>query len=388
MAAFHRGVAAVRDPEIGSSQAIAEIAAANLDEAERFRGRTVSGRRFEALRAYGREFVATRADTLDARFREGRIRDGHGDLRAEHVCIEESGEISIFDCVEFSARLRGSDVASEMAFLAMELDFLDAPELSETLLATYAAIANDPGTVAVERYHRWYRACVRGKVESYKSDRAEVPLLERRIAEERARRFFALASRYAEPPIPPTLVLVAGQIASGKSTLARLLADRTGFAICSSDRTRKALAGLAPTDRASGAERARLYSAELTERTYAALLDAAERELATGRGMILDATFAERRWRERAHAVAARLRRPFRYVECRADEATTLARLAERSQRADEASDATAEIYRERRDSFEASSEMPAESTLRLDTSAGPLGPLDEVEERLLGDHP
>ncbi len=384
MVPFHRGVAAVRDPEIGSPEAIAEIATANLDEVEGFRGRTVSDRRFDALRTYGRKFVTTRADTLDARFREGRIRDGHGDLRAEHVCIEESGEISIFDCVEFSARLRGSDVASEMAFLAMELDFLDAPDLAETLLRTYADRAADPGVAAVERYHRWYRACVRGKVESYKFD-AEVPPLERRIAEERARRFFALASRYAGPAVPPAIVVVAGQIASGKSTLARLLADRTGFALHSSDRTRKALAGFAPTDRATGVAHERLYSVELTERTYEALFAAAERELAAGRGAVLDATFAERRWRERALAVAARLRRPFRYVECRADEATTLARLAERSQRSDEPSDATAEIYRERRGSFEPSHEMPAANALRLDTSAGPLGPLDAVEERLLG---
>ena len=385
MVSFHRGVAAVRDPEIGSPEAIAEIATANLDEVERFRGRTVSDRRLDALRTYGRELVTARADTLDARFLEGRIRDGHGDLRAEHVCMEESGEISIFDCVEFSARLRGSDVASEMAFLAMELDFLDAPDLAETLLQTYADHAGDPGMAAVERYHRWYRACVRGKVESYTSDGADVPPLEQRIAEERARRFFALASRYAGPVVPPALVVVAGQIASGKSTLARSLADRTAFALRSSDRTRKGLAGLAPTARATGAAHERLYSAELTERTYEALFAAAERELAAGRGAILDATFAERRWRERALDVAARLRRPCFYVECRADEATTLARLAERAQRDDEPSDATAEIYRERRDSFEPSHEVPAANALRVDTSAGPLGPLDAVEERLLG---
>ncbi|MGH7805382.1 MAG: hypothetical protein ACREQJ_13620, partial [Candidatus Binatia bacterium] len=77
--------------------------------------------------------------------------------------------------------------------------------------------------------------------------------------------------------------------------------------------------------------------------------------------------------------------RPAWYVECRADEATTLARLAERAQRTDEPSDATAEVWRARRDSFEPSTEVPDASALRLDTSAGPLGPLDAVESRLIG---
>ena len=55
--------------------------------------------------------------TTDA---DGRIRDCHGDLRAESVCVTDG--LCIFDCIEFNDRFRYGDVAAEVAFLAMDLD--------------------------------------------------------------------------------------------------------------------------------------------------------------------------------------------------------------------------------------------------------------------------
>ena len=129
--------------------------------------------------------------------------------------------------------------------------------------------------------------------------------------------------------------MVCGLSGSGKSTVAAALAERTGFTHLNSDRTRKALAGLRPTDR--GAE---LYTAERSAATYDALHAAARDALAAGRGVILDGTFQRRVHRDRARAIADAAGAPVLFVECRTAEAEIRRRLAARAARDDDPSDA------------------------------------------------
>jgi aminoglycoside phosphotransferase family enzyme len=56
--------------------------------------------------------------TLERRGREGHVRELHGDLRPEHICL--AGSVQIFDCLEFDAGLRTMDCLEEMLFLSME----------------------------------------------------------------------------------------------------------------------------------------------------------------------------------------------------------------------------------------------------------------------------
>ncbi len=146
------------------------------------------------------------------------------------------------------------------------------------------------------------------------------------------------------------LVVVCGLSGSGKSTVAAALADRTGFAHLNSDRVRKALAGLRPTER--GGEE--LYTAERNVATYAALHAAAGDALGAGRGIILDGTFQRRAHRDRARAIADGIGAPMLFVECRTDEAEIRRRLAARTTRDDDPSDAGWEVYRRQRRAYEA----------------------------------
>ena len=116
---------------------------------------------------------------------------------APNISALIDNEIDVIDCVEFSERLRYCDAASEIAFLAMDLDRLGAPRLADELVEVYAEISGDEDLGVFVPFYKCYRACVRGKVESLKSLEREVGAAERERARQLASSYFELASRYA-----------------------------------------------------------------------------------------------------------------------------------------------------------------------------------------------
>jgi hypothetical protein len=283
--------------------------------------------------------LAAGAARFAARGAAGRIRDGHGDLRLEHVYFLPD-PVAI-DCIEFNQRFRCGDVAGEVAFLAMELELAGRPDLAAGFLARFAEAADDFDLYGVLDFYLCYRAWVRGKVAAFvAADDAADPEVRRRKREE-ARRDFALARSFAGRPLePPFLVVVLGMIGSGKSTLAAALGRGLAAPVIGSDRTRKALAGLAPTER--GGED--LYTDARSDATYAELLRRAAVVTAAGRGAIVDATFASARRREQARQLARQGGARLVFVEARcSDLAVIRERLRRRRDRPSE-SDATDEL--------------------------------------------
>jgi aminoglycoside phosphotransferase family enzyme len=116
----------------------------------------------EAICSRQQAFLDGRPGLFDARVREGRIVEGHGDLRPEHICLEPLPQI--IDCLEFSRELRVLDAADEMGFLALECERLGAPDLAPVIFATYAGITGDAPPEALVRFHQSHRACVRAKI--------------------------------------------------------------------------------------------------------------------------------------------------------------------------------------------------------------------------------
>jgi len=246
-----------------------------------------------------------RKDRFAARVAAGRIRDGHGDLRLEHVYFlsgPDGAEVPVvIDCVEFSQAFRAGDVANELAFLAMELEAAGRADLAAGFVARSAEALDDFELYGVLDFYLCYRANVRAKVAALIATDPQATHDLRMQKRAEAQRDFALARACAGRPLgAPGLVAVGGVIGSGKSTLAAALGRALAAPVISSDRTRKALAGLAPEQR-GGSD---LYTAEHTEATYAELMRRAEIVLASGRTVVLDATFDDPRWRELATEVA------------------------------------------------------------------------------------
>lgn len=107
-------------------------------------------------------WITKQQTVLAARIKEGHLVDGHGDLRPEHICLQEP--VAIIDCLEFSARLRQVDCIDEIAFLALECEKLGAPALGTLLLQRYAALADDPPNAALIHFYQSYRAAIRARI--------------------------------------------------------------------------------------------------------------------------------------------------------------------------------------------------------------------------------
>jgi predicted kinase len=307
--------------------------------------------------------------------------EGHGDLRAEHICFVRDTEI--FDCIEFDEALRYGDVASEIAFLSMDLDFLGHPDFSRTLEIAYGSAAGDAELPTLLPFYKCYRAYVRGKVESLKSLEADLSELDRRRASLKATQYFYLSERYAKGSPASKLLIVCGKIGSGKTTVARLLSARTGFAVLSSDVTRKGLLGVHPEQSATSSYRAGAYSEEMTRKTYASLWADAKQTLSGGDGVIIDATFADSEHRRRFIELANQRQVPLLFIECRSTEENIRRRLEERQNDPHEVSDANWTIYQKLSSHFASFDDLPYACHTRIDTDDKLVAHLETIENRL-----
>jgi hypothetical protein len=368
LTAFH--AAAATNDEIranGTTEAVWKVLTDNYNNVQRFRGITIDAPDDDAIRNFACAFLDDNEALFRRRQAQGRIRDCHGDLHTDHIYFTEP--LVIVDCIEFNTQFRFIDVASDLAFLAMDLDYHGRPELTQRLVERYVALSNDTDIPRLLPFYQCYRAYVRGKVDSLKSVEPELGKAEQDEAAESARRHFALAYRYTWKSAP-ALVVVAGLSGTGKSAVASALSERTGFAHINSDVVRKQLAGLALTARAGTTTG--LYSETHSARTYDAMLATAATHLAAKRGVIIDATFQLRRGRDAARALAAAQQVPLLLVECHCPEDVVRRRLAERAARGDSPSDADWNIYLEQRKRYEAIGDDEAAGHLVLDTAAAP----------------
>jgi predicted kinase len=287
----------------GAPAALAAAIDENYRQTLAYAGRFVARALIDRLVAEQRRALAAAEDALRGRVRAGRIREGHGDLRLEHVYFLSrlGGAPVVIDPIEFNAAFRCQDAALDVAFLAMELEAEGRRDLGCYVLGRFAQASNDYGLYPLADLYLGYRAWVRAKVACLVAADAGTPSdkAERKAAE--AARLFALAETFARPrPRTGTLVVVGGMIGAGKSTVAHALGLALGAPVISSDVTRKALAGVAATS----LEGAALYTERATARTYREMLHRADLVLGSGRDVILDGTFRTARSRRAARELA------------------------------------------------------------------------------------
>ena len=168
----------------------------NFTQTRPFLGFPLPQEAYDKIRTRVLDFCRLRAPLFAQRIANGRIRDGHGDLRAEHICLTEP--IAIFDCIEFNHRFRYGDVAADVAFLAMDLDERGYPELARTFVEAYVDHSGDHALLDVLDFYKCYRAFVRAKVECFRLDDPTVTAAEKRAALRAAQRYGQLAARYAD----------------------------------------------------------------------------------------------------------------------------------------------------------------------------------------------
>lgn len=348
----------------GNPEVIAFNMEENFQQVEPFVDEFLERERWEFIREVSRSFFQTWHHLFHGRVKRGRIRDGHGDLRAEHVYFLDG--IQILDCIEFNDRFRYGDVVSDLAFLHMDLESLGSADASSAIVSAYTEHSRDYECYSLLDFYAAYRAIVKVKVACLRATEVELPDA-RLVLKERARDYLYQAYRYALQFSRPTLWAFCGLPATGKSALAEKVSEALSLVVLQSDRVRKegrehpgADEGVVPFDQG-------LYRTAARQRVYAQMLARAMEELKRGRSVILDASFSRIKWRKNARQLAADLDTNVIFVECVCGQATLRNRLEERIGSRN-ISDARLQHLSDMVRSFEPINEVPEEAYLRVDT--------------------
>jgi aminoglycoside phosphotransferase family enzyme len=200
-----------------------------------------------ALRRFLTAFMRGRAPEMARRAARGLVRDGDGDLRGEHIILDDPPQV--VDCIEFDPTLRIADVAVDLSFLVMDLEALGAPTLARRIVGAYRRSGGDPGDDGLLAGLACFRALVRAKVAAV---RVEQDGAGSELAAAEVGRLLVLAENLAWRARGPLVLVCCGPAASGKSTLADELSRRSRLPHLSSGVVRKGLVGVPPTMRAPG----------------------------------------------------------------------------------------------------------------------------------------
>lgn len=272
----------------------------NLSELERYAAEPIPGVSADDVAELQRlmaQFVAGRASLFARRVREGCIVDGHGDLLADDI-FWVGGAPALLDCLEFDDRLRHVDCIDDAAFLAMDLEFLGRKDFGDHFLQRYAEHAGRGAPPALSDFYIAYRAAVRAKVDCVRVSQASPG------ASEDAARHVAIAVRHLQSGTV-RLALVGGNPGTGKSTVARGLAESSGAQVISTDDVRRELRDSGAIAGRPGVLNAGLYSPDQVAVVYDTALRRARQLLGEGRSVILDGTWRDPQTRDRAHRLAA-----------------------------------------------------------------------------------
>mgnify|MGYP002400741180 CR=1 FL=1 len=336
IAAFHAALPPA-PPQFGRPEEVRHWALVNLDALQRAAVSSAQTARIDALRAWTERECTRLAPLMRERRAQGFVRECHGDLHLGNIALIDDTPTP-FDAITFNAELRHIDVASDIAFTFMDLLRHALPALAWRFASAWAEHSGDYAGLALLRHYAVYRALVRARVAALRAGQRG----DGGAAFAAAERDVALAESIVRSDAAPAplLALTCGVSGSGKSTVARLLAQHAQAVRVRSDVERKRLFALAADARPAPGEIATLYGAEATRRTYEKLSTLARDLLAAGISTVIDAAALRRSERDALRALAASAGARFVLLECSAPEPVLRGRIAQRLAEAKDASDA------------------------------------------------
>ncbi len=388
---FKRAARSAQITRFGTPAAVAQLVLGNLQECAPFVGRLVSESDRRFLESAYRQFLTLHGPLLQQRIRERRIVDGHGDLRCENICVTDP--VTIFDCVEFQPAFRCGDAVNDLSFLVMDLEFRGKRRLADALVAQYRRGFNDSTGDLLLPFYKCHRTLVRGKVRGLAwLQHPRTP--EGRRLRELSRRHFALALRYTRQFAPPRLIAVGGLIGTGKSTLAKALAERLGAVWLRTDEIRlkefarfRRLAAAKPGGEAEAGSGFAdgLYAPRVSALVYQRLIQRADALVRQGRSVICDGTFSKAEGRRTLAQIARRHGASFHFFECTAPRAVAIQRLGARYAQRRDLSEAKPEHYDRLREGFEPVRGWTSSQWTKLSTDRAPSAVTDDALTALRG---
>ncbi|CEJ42544.1 Uncharacterized protein apha_00300 [Umezakia ovalisporum] len=297
----------------------------NYQQTEKYIGGPQTQKQFQETKSYTDGFFAERSELFTRRVENNYIRECHGDLHLRNIALWNE-KIALFDCIEFNEPFRFVDVMYDVAFTVMDLEARQSPDLANVFLNTYLEQTGDWEGLQVLPLYLSRQAYVRAKVTSFLLDDPSVPGIAKEEAAKTAAEYYKQAWDYTKSQ-QGKLILMSGVSGSGKSTTARYLARQLRGIQIRSDAVRKHLGGISVWERGGDD----LYTPEMTQKTYARLLNLGIILARQGFNVILDAKYDKQQLRQEAIAQGSKYQLPLEIIHCTAPVEVVQERLANRT---------------------------------------------------------
>jgi len=377
VAEFHETLPPVPDDKpLGTPAAVFAGMQENFDQIRPMIDDEALLNQIDHLEAWTRATFERLQPLIEQRRAEGFVRECHGDLHLANITVYE-GEVTVFDCIEFSEPFRWIDVINDLAFLLMDLESRGENRLASVVLNHYLEYRGDFQALPLLNLYKAYRAMVRGKIALFTMANPSLSDSEKADLMQRFREYARLAEAYSSIP-NPYLLATTGLSASGKSAISKDMAAELGLVRLRSDVERKRLYGLGPLDDSKSGIGQNLYTEEANQRTYQRLAELARELLLAGMPVIVDAACLKQQERELLTEVAESLGLPFALIHCEAPEQTRRQWIRER---AGDASEASEELLEAQAGWFEPLTDQEKTHTVHLYTDQGHLA--EAVADRI-----
>lgn len=317
----------------------------------------------EDVRSWSARSLVELAPRFRSRKHEGKVRECHGDMHLANMALLND-QVTIFDALEFNENFRWIDVQSELAFLAMDLDYRGLSDLGWLLVDGYLAATGDYAGLRVFRHYKVYRAMVRAKVAALRAGQFESDTNDHHDALAESASHVELAHDFQQSLTPTPLIITHGLSGSGKSWVSERLARVLGAIRVRSDVVRQLMVRNGRL-RADG-----LYTVESITRAYSELEGLARIVIECGYPAIVDATFLKHDHRDRFASLAKELGVPLVILAMQAPASVLEARVASRAGDAANVSEATVDVLRGQRRDMQALSDEEREASIEIDTEA------------------
>lgn len=263
----------------------------NYAQTEQYVGGPQTQAQFEQTRDYSDRFFSQNQALFASRVQNNCIRACHGDLHLGNVCYWQN-QLMLFDCIEFNEPFRFVDVMYDVAFMVMDLQAKQRPDLANLFLNTYIEQTGDWEGLQVLPLYISRQAYVRAKVTSFLLNDPAVSEAAKQTASQTAAMYYRLSWQSTQAQAGK-IFLMSGLSGAGKTTVARQLAPQIGAIHIRSDAVRKHLAGIPLNQRGdqSGQFGSGIYTPEMTQKTYDRLQELALLLAKQGWSVILDAKY-------------------------------------------------------------------------------------------------
>lgn len=384
IADFHLKTPAVAtDHPLCSAAAIMAPLRQNFEQIRPLLSDKADLQQIDALEAWTESSFKRLEPLLTQRAANGLVRECHGDLHLGNATLL-NGQVALFDCIEFNEPFRLIDIASDAAFLAMDLEDRGLKSLSRRFINAWLEQTGDYDSIDLLNLYKAYRALVRAKVNLFRLGQ-EQDAVARAVILRQYRSYADLAETYSAIP-SRFLAITHGVSSVGKSQVAMRLVEALGAIRIRSDVERKRLFGKQQANQA-GQLHTGIYSAEASAATYAHLHVLAERILQAGFPVVIDATYLQGEQRRGARQVAERNGVPSLILDCHAPEAVIRGWLEQRISEGQDPSDATMEVIQAQQANREPLSASEQTRVKRVDThdAASLDGLVGQIRQRLPG---